>query len=81
MLLGVVVTQGHQSIRMTNRRLSQVTVLPDTQKQSQSNYVVRVRFLSPDPKTSELIPFYGEITFVRHEYGRSLTAFKQLSAE
>ena len=81
MVTGVVVTNHGQRLRLTGKQLSRVQVISGTQKGAGTNYTVRVKILTPDPTTSELMELRGEITFVRHEYGRSRVGFRQIQTE
>ena len=81
MMTGVVITHEGKRLQLSGVRLAGVRVIPGTQKPDGGNYVVRVRFLTPDMTTGELKELQGEITFVRHEYGRSRVGFRQITGE
>ena len=81
MMAGVVITNHGKKVQLTSKRLHRVQVIPGTQQGHGSNHFVQVRFLSPDPVTAELVERKGQITFVRHEYGRSRIGFQLLENE
>lgn len=81
MMTGVVITNEGKRLQLSGVRLAGVRIISGTQKSDGSNHVVRVRFLTPDMTTGELKELQGEITFVRHEYGRSRVRFRQITEE
>ena len=80
MLTGVRIDYQRTVILLNSRRMSGVQVVPGTQRQMGSNYCVQVTFLVPNPTTSELTRLRGELTFMRHAYGRTRVEFRQLDS-